>query len=120
MSLHLRSLHRCGLAHETFVLLTSPGCHAIAQEILDSCLRPTRFHPALNAQSQLLAEEAVLSGQRISRLQADPDEPQGIEQKIKPGQQDIGQKVEFQHPTTGSHTPDLAVTEQSIAIGDWF
>jgi len=35
---------------------------------------------ALQEQSQLLAEEKVLSGQSAMRPQAEPDEPQGIKQ----------------------------------------
>jgi len=47
---------------------------------LGSSLRPTRLDLALQAQSQLLAEEEVLSGQSRPLPQAEPDEPHGTEQ----------------------------------------
>ena len=68
---------------------------------LGSRLRPTRFDPALKVQSQLLAEEEVLSGQSTPRPQADPDEPQGIQQKIEHSQQHVGQEIEFRHQRQG-------------------
>ncbi len=39
-----------------------------------------RLDLALQVQSQLLAEEQVLSGQSAMGPQAEPDEPQGIQQ----------------------------------------
>ena len=67
------------------------------QSQLGSHLRPMRFDPALHVQSQLLVEEEIPSGQSPPRPQTDPDEAQGIPQKIEHGQQHVGQKVEFRH-----------------------
>ena len=62
-----------------------------------SCVRPTRLDLALKVQSQWLAEEEVLSGQSTPRPQADPDEPQGTQQKIEHDQQYVTQEIEFRH-----------------------
>ena len=54
-----------------------------------------RFDLALEVQSQLLAEEKVLSGQSAMGPQAEPDEPEGIQQWIESGQQQVGRELSF-------------------------
>ena len=54
--------------------------------------------PRLQVQSQLLAEEEVLSGQSAMGPKAEPSEPQGIQQEIQSAQQQVGKRIDFRRP----------------------
>ncbi len=61
----------------------------------------TRCHDgeeiAGQVQRQLFAQEKVLSGESSIGLQAEPDEPQDVQQQIERGPQQVGQGIEFRH-----------------------
>ena len=56
-----------------------------------------KFDLVLQIQSQLLAEEEVLSARGTPRPQAGPNKPQGIAQQIEHGPMQAGQEIEFRH-----------------------